>query len=158
MSSITTDSLKFHQEIKKLLTGGFDSGWTPLWSYCEMTHMLIYGFAFTFLIKGGLQASKLLYRKWNNGTPGLNPYGIFDLSSIKIDEEEVSISLNDIFEIQEMIKTGVGVTESNKIVLDGYHMEFVDFKTGKKLTWNLDSEMNPGLSTLARKIRKLKIL
>lgn len=156
MSSITTDSIKFHQEIKRRLTTDFDSEWTPLWIYSEMTSMLIYGFSFSLLINQGIQTHKLFYRNWNNENLNRNQFGIFNLGLIKIDEEEILVSLSKISEIQELIKREIVVTEEKGIVLDGYQKEFIHYKSEKKLNWNLDERVNSNLALLIRKIKKLK--
>ena len=156
MSSITTDSIKFHQEIKRRLTNDFDPEWTPHWSYCEMTSMLIYGFSISLLINQEIKNHSLIYRNWNTETLNENQYGIYNLSLIKIDEEKIPISLIKIAEIQELIKRKIVVTEQKGIVLDGYHKEFIDYNSEKKLIWNLDERMNNDLALLISKIKKLK--
>lgn len=156
MSRLTTDSIKYHSEIKKKLTEKFESDYTPQWNYCEMNQLLNYAYSFTFLTKEGLQNRKLIYRSWVNNLKYETQLGIYHLDNIIVDEEEIRFSLNDIFEIQEIIKRDINPIENKGIVLDGYDKQFMDFKLNKKITWNLDKEMNESLSLLITKIRELK--
>ena len=156
MSSLTTDSIKYYNEVKKIRTQKFESEWTPVWSYCEMTQLLIYAYSFTFLTKEGLQNRKLIYRKWINSLKNEIQLGIYNLNDIMFQEEEINCSLNDTFEIQEMIKRDINLIEDKGVVLHGYDKQFTDFKLNKQFTWNLDREMNNNLFLLINKIRQLK--
>ncbi len=151
--NLTTDSLKYYFEINKRLISEFDAEWTPLWNYCEMTSMLIEGHSWTFLIKGGLENRKLIYRNWKNSEQNSkNDLGIFSLEDIKIVEKEMSISLNEIFEIQNILKSDLTIKRTKKIVLDGVRYELIDFKSERKYKWKLDEEMNSNMKQLIEKI------
>lgn len=127
---LTTDSLKYYFEINKRLTSDLDADRIPLWNYCEMTSMLIEGQSWTFLIKGGLENRKLIYRNWKNSEQNSkNDLGIFSLNDIKIVEKELSISLNELFEIQNLLKSDLTINRTKKIILDGVRYELTDFKT-----------------------------
>jgi len=152
---LTTDSIKYHSKIKRLLTSEFDVDWTPLWNYCEMTSMLIEGHSWTFLMKNGLDNRKLIYRNWKRAEQNeKNDFGIFSLDNIRINEEEQSISLNKIFEIQNLLKSDLIISKSEGIVLDGVDYELTDFKTERKYEWKLDTELNSNLKILIEKITK----
>ncbi len=155
MTSITNDSVKYQKEIKRRLTSDYEEGWASVWTYCEMTQMLVHGYSLTFLLKGSFNNRKLLYRSWQQvqyleATPG-----IYNLDHIHLHEEEIAVSLTDLFFIQEWAKKDIRTLDRKGIVLDGYHKEFTDHKTGKTLTWNLDDEMNAPLSELVYKIKSL---
>ncbi len=154
MSNLTTDSIKYHAEIKRRLTEKFESGWTPVWNYCEMTQLLNYGLSFTFLMKEGLQNRKILFRNWINNINNEAKLGIYNLDNIRIKEEEISFTLDDTFEIQNLIKRDIGTIKNKGIVLDGYDKQFTEFKSNSKFKWNLDEEMNKDLSLLIKKIKK----
>jgi len=152
---LTTDSIKYHSEIKRLLTSEFDADWTPLWNYCEMTSMLIEGHSWTLLMKNGLENRKLIYRNWKRDEQSeKNDFGIFSLDNIRVNENEQSISLNKIFEIQNLLKSDLIITKSEGIVLDGVDYELTDFKTEQKYEWKLDTDMNSNLKILIEKITK----
>ncbi|GAB1858689.1 hypothetical protein MHTCC0001_35290 [Flavobacteriaceae bacterium MHTCC 0001] len=141
--NLTTDSLKYYFEINKRLISEFDTDWIPLWNYCEMTSMLIEGHSWTFLIKDGLENRKLIYRNWKNSEQNSkNDLGVFSLEDIKIVEKELSISLNEVFEIQNILKSDLTINRTKRIVLDGVRYELTDFKTERKYEWKLDEEMN----------------
>jgi hypothetical protein len=143
---LTTDSIKYHSEIKRLLSSEFDAEWTPLWNYCEITSMLIKGHSWTFLMKGGLEKRKLLYREWNREEQvEKNDFGFYSLENIKITEKEMSISLNEIFEIQNILKSDLEINITENIVLDGIDYELTDFKTDRKHIWKLEEEINNDL-------------
>ncbi len=151
--NLTTDSLKYYFEINKRLTSEFDTDWIPLWNYCEMTSMLTEGHSWTFLIKGGLENRKLIYRNWKNSEQNSKyKLGIFSLKDIKIDEKELSISLNELFEIQNLLKSDLTTNRTKKIILDGVRHELTDFKTERKYEWKLNEEMNSNLKQLIEKI------
>jgi hypothetical protein len=145
----TTDYIKYHLEIKKRLTSEFDAEWTPLWNYCELTSMLIEGHSWTLLMKNGLANRKFIYRKWNQSEQNeKNDLGIFSLDKIKINEKELSISLNRIFEIQNLLDSDLTLNKAKGIVLDGVIFKLTDFKTKRKYNWKLDEEMNSNLKQL----------
>jgi hypothetical protein len=151
--NLTTDSLKYYFEINKRLASEFDSDWTPLWNYCEMTSMLIEGQSWTFLIKGGLENRKLIYRNWQNSQQNSkNDLRIFSLEDIKINEKELSISLNEIFEIQNLLKSDLTINRTKKNILYGVRYELADFKTERKYEWKLEEEMNSNMKQLIEKI------
>lgn len=156
MSKITNNSIEYHTEVKRKLKDEFDINWKPLWNYTEMTQTLNYGYSFTFLVKDGLSNRRLLYRNWRNELNKKDRIGIYNLNAIIIEEEVIDISLNDLFEIQEMIKRDIKVTKFEGIILDGYFKQFTDHKLKKELVWNIDDEMNKCLSDLIFRIRKLK--
>ena len=142
---LTTDSSKYHSEIKKLLTSNYDDEWTPLWSYCEMTSMLIEGYSFTFLAKDGLRKRKFLYRRWSYAEQDeKNDLGIFNLEGVKISEEEDYFSLHEVYEIQNILEAGLKITKTDKIVLDGIDFEMTDFRTNQTYTWKLEEETGVG--------------
>ncbi|WP_452231366.1 hypothetical protein [Lacinutrix sp. MEBiC02595] len=146
---LTTDSIQYHSEIKRLLTSEFDDEWTPLWNYCEMTSMLITGHSWTFLMKNGLATRKLIYREWNRAELGQkNDFGIYSLENIKIKEKELSVSLNEIYEIQNILKLGLEISETQKIVLDGTEYELTDFKTSRKYNWKIEEEIDNNLKKI----------
>ncbi len=154
---LTTDSIKYHSEIKRLLTSEYDADWTPLWNYCEMTSMLIEGHSFSFLMKGGLAKRKFIYRKWNYSEQDKkNDLGIFSLENIKISEEELSISLNELFEIQNLLSSNIEINRTDKIVLDGIDFELTDFKTDRKYVWKLDEEIDTNIKRLVEIITEKK--
>lgn len=152
MPIITNNLEQFHDEIVRRLTRDFDAEWQLLWTYCEMTQLLTYAFSVTFLINENLGKRQLFYRIWENDYYD-RISGIYNLELIKIKEEELLISLNDITEFQEFIKRDIGTVKYEGIVLDGYRKEFIDFKTNKTLIWNLDEEMNEPLRILVEKVR-----
>lgn len=145
---ITTDSIKYHSKVNKLLTSGFDVSWTPLWNYCEMTSLLIEGHSWTFLIRDGLENRKLIYRSWKCSEK--NNFGIFNLDNIRINEEELSISLNRIFEIQNRLKADLSINKFKGIILDGMDYELTDFKIKRRYEWKLDQEMNSNMKELIK--------
>ena len=151
--NLTTDSIKYYSEINRLLTSEFGVNWTPLWNYCEMTAMLIEGHSWTFLIKNGLENRKLIYRNWKSSEQNSkNDLGVFCLEDIKVDEKELSISLNEIFEINNLLKSDLTINRTKKIVLDGVRYELTDFKTRCKYQWKLEEEINSNLKQLIEKI------
>jgi len=156
MSNLTTDSIKYQSEIKNRLTGNFDNAWRPLWIYSEMSQLINYAFSYSFLIKGQISNHKLIHRKWINNLSDETRLGIYRIDSIKIKEEEINCSLNQIFEIQELAKRELSTSHYEGIVLDGHDNQFIDFKLKKYFNWNLDEEMNENLAELVSKIKMIK--
>jgi len=156
MSYLTNDREIYQETIRKNLNHQCHNGWKPLWSYFEMTQLLTYGFSITLLIKDKIVNRKLIYRYWNNESINKISSDLYDLNSIIISEIELKIMLNDIFQIQELIKNEIDTVEFKGVVLDGYFKEFSEYYNNKKITWNIDEEMNSYLSTLIEKILSLK--
>mgnify|MGYP000392124620 CR=1 FL=1 len=130
---LTTDSIKYHSEIKRLLTSEFDVEWTLLLNYCEMTSMLIKGRSWTFLMKDKLAKQKLIYREWIHNEQGeKNDLRIYSLGNIKIAEKELFVPLNDVYEIQNILNSNIKINATESIVLDGINYELTDFKTNRK--------------------------
>ena len=155
MTRFTTDPNKYQSEIRRLLTKDFDSDWKPLWNYFEMTQLLSYGYSITFLVKENISSHKLLFRNWRNNLKFETEIGIFNLDKIIIDEIEFNIKLNDIYEIQELIKGDISILKTQFIILDGYFKEFNDYKSEQKIKWNIDEQMNEHLAKLIFKIRQI---
>lgn len=154
---LTTDSIKYHSEIKRLLTSDYDAGWTLLWNYCEMTSMFFEGHSFSFLMKDSLGKRKFIYRKWNHTEQkDKNDLGIFSLENIKITEEELPISLNELFEIQNFLNSDLQINKTNGFVLDGIDFELTDFKNDRKYSWKLDEERDIKIKRLVEIIKKKK--
>jgi hypothetical protein len=118
-----------------------------------MTSTLIEGHSWTFLIKGGLENRKLIYRNWQyTKQNSRNNFGIFNLDDIKVDEKELYISLNKIFEIQNLLKLELTLNITKKIILDGVRYELTDFKTEQTFKWKLEEEINYNMKQLTEKI------
>jgi hypothetical protein len=92
----------------------------------------------------------LLVRHWNQD-PGQNiPLGIFNLDNIKIDEDQVEISADDISILRNIKTIDIEIKDLDGIILDG-----IDFKlivNGQQFQWRASEQITMELQQLLSKM------
>ena len=146
---LTTSSIKYSLGIDKRLISDFEEGWIPLWSYLERTSMLIEAHSYTCLVQKDLSKRKLLYRKWAAANQkGIGYLGIFRLDTIKIEERDLRIPLNDLYEIQNILQSDIEIQELNSFILDGMDYQLIDFKKDEHYQWKSEEQISKSLTKM----------
>lgn len=152
MERLTTDSIKYFNEIKKELTDvQIESDQTLHFTFCEIGQLLNYGFSVS-LISG--EKNYLKVKTWNavfdNTRFNLN---IYNLDRLAITEKVIDLNTRDYLRIHELIQHKLEVKKIDGIILDGLYCQF---KTNKYcLNWNIDNQMESKLCELIKSLRKV---
>lgn len=92
----------------------------------------------------------LIVRRWNQDLGEGHQLGIYNLDNVRVDENRVEISRDDLLTLRNINSVEKGVKESNGIVLDG-----VDFKLivrGQGIHWRTSEQISNELTELLNKM------
>jgi len=150
MERLTTDSLKYFNEVKKELTDiHVKENEILKFTFCEIGQLFSHGFSVSYL-KGDSNILKI--KKWNaefdNKRFNLN---IYNLDRLAVIEKTVKLTPREIKKIENILEFKLELKKVDGIILDGL---FCEFKTDEySLNWNINEELNSEFSNLIEFLR-----
>jgi hypothetical protein len=150
MERLTTDTLRYFNEVKKELTDiDVKKNQNLEFTFCEIGQLLSHGFSVSYL-KG--ESNILKIKKWNaefdNKRFNLN---IYNLDRLAVIEKNIKLTTDEIEKIEKLIEMKLELKKIDGIILDGL---FCEFKTEKySLNWNINEEMNSEFYNLIEFLR-----
>ena len=96
----------------------------------------------------------IVIRKWSQDLGDSSHLGIYNLDNLKIEEEKMNISDEDILSIRAITKTGMWVKDLSEIILDGVDFELRVTRPAKVETyhWRIEEQISVEMKELVRKL------